>query len=68
MSLAITRTNRANPTLRITTIFLSKLKSLGKLPQRVIMHIIVVVGVYTNIQHSKGLTFVRRFLELMNNK
>ena len=32
------------------------------------MHTIVVVGVYPNIQHSKGLTFVRRFLELMDNK
>ena len=38
-----------------TNHFLSKLKSLGKLPQGAIMCTIDVVGLYPNIPHSEGL-------------
>ena len=51
-----------------TNNFLSKLKSLGKLPQGAILCTIYVVGLYPNIPHSKGLNALRRFLELRDNK
>ena len=54
--------------IKHTNHFLSKLKSLGKLPQGAILCTIDVVGLYPNILHSKGLTSLRRFLELTDNK
>ena len=54
--------------IKHTNHFLSKLKSLGKLPQGAILCTIDVVGLYPNILHSKGLTSFRRFLELTDNK
>ena len=54
--------------IKDTNHFLSKLKSLGKLPQGAILCTIDVVGLYPNIPHSKGLTSLRRFLELRGNK
>ena len=48
--------------------FLSKLKSLGKLPQGTILCTIDVVDFYPNIPHSEGLNSLRRFLELRDNK
>ena len=48
--------------------FLSKLKSLGKLPQGAILCTIEIVGLYPNIPHSEGLTSLGRFLELRDNK
>ena len=49
--------------IKDTNHFLSKLKSLGKLPQGAILCTIDVVGLYPNILHSEGLTSLRRFLE-----
>ena len=54
--------------IKDTNHFLSKLKSLGKLPQGSILCIIDIVGFYPNIPHSKGLNSLRRFLELRDNK
>ena len=54
--------------IKHTNHFLSKLKSLGKLPQGAILCTIDVVGLYPNILHSKGLTSLRRFLELTDKK
>ena len=54
--------------LKNTSHFLSKLKSLGKLPQGAILCTIDVVGLYPNIPHSEGLNSLRRFLELRDNK
>ena len=48
--------------------FLSKLKILGKLPQGTILCTTEVVGLYLNIAHNEGLTSLRRFLELRDNK
>ena len=47
--------------------FLSKLKSLGKLPQGAILCTIDVVGIYPNIAHSESLNSLRRFFELRDN-
>ena len=47
-----------------TNHFLSKLKSLGKLPEGVILSAIDVVGLYFNILHSEGPTSLRKFSEL----
>ena len=47
-----------------TNHFLSKLKSLGKLPQGAILCTTDVVGLYPNIPHSEGLNSLRRFLEI----
>ena len=54
--------------IKDTNHFLSKLKSLGKLSQGAILCTIDVVGLYPNIPHSEGLTALRRFLELRDNK
>ena len=54
--------------IKDTNHFLSKLKSLGKLPQGAILCTIDVVGLYPNIPHSEGLNSLRRFLELRDNK
>ena len=54
--------------IKDTNHFLSKLKSLGKLPQGAILYIIDVVGLYPNISHSEGLNSLRRFLELRDKK
>ena len=54
--------------IKDTNHFLSKLKSLGKLPQRAILCTIDVVGLYPHIPHSEGLNSLRRFLELRDNK
>ena len=54
--------------IKDTNHFLSKLKSLGKLPQGAILCTIGVVGLYPNIPHSEGLNSLRRFLELRDNK
>ena len=54
--------------IKYTNHFLSKLESLGKLLQGVILCTIDVVGLYPNIPHSEGLTSRRRFLELRDNK
>ena len=51
-----------------TNHFLSKLKSLGKLPQGAILCTIDIVSLYPNIPHSEGLNSLRRFLELRDNK
>ena len=48
--------------------FLSKLKSLGKLPQGAILCTINVVGLYPNIPHSEGLNSLPSILELRDNK
>ena len=48
--------------------FLTKLKSLAKLPQGAILCTIEIVGLYPNIPHSEGLTSLGRFLELRDNK
>ena len=54
--------------IKNTNHFLSKLKTIGKLPQGAILCTIDVVGLYPNIAHSEGLTSLRRFLELRDNK
>ena len=54
--------------IKDTNHFLSKLKSLGKLPQGAILRTIDVVGLYRNIPYSEGLHSLRRFLELRDNK
>ena len=54
--------------IKDTNYFLSKLKSLGKLPQGKILCTVDVVGLYLNIPHSESLTSLRRFLELRENK
>ena len=54
--------------IKDTNHFLSKLKSLGKLPQGAILCTIDIVGLYPNIPHSEGLNSPRRFLELRDNK
>ena len=54
--------------MKDTKHFLSKLKSLGKLPQGAILCTIDVVGLYPNVPHSEGLSSLRRFLELRDNK
>ena len=48
--------------------FLDRLSSLGKLPQEAILCTVDVVGLYPNIPYSEGLTFLRRALELRDNK
>ena len=54
--------------IKDTNYFLSKLKNLGKLPQGAILCTIYVVGLYPDIPHSEGLTSLRRFFELRDNK
>ena len=54
--------------IKDTNHFLSKLKSLGKLPHGAILCTIDVVGLYPNIPRSEGLNSLRRFLELRENK
>ena len=54
--------------IKHTNHFLSKLKSLGKLPQVTILCTIEVVRLYPNIPHSEGLTSFPRFLELREKK
>ena len=54
--------------IKDTNHFLSKLKSLGKLPQGAILCTIDVVGLYPSIPHSEGLNSLRRFFELGDNK
>ena len=54
--------------IKDTNHFLSKLKSLGKLPQGAILCTIDTVGLFPNIPPSEGLTSHRRFLELRDNK
>ena len=54
--------------IKDSNLFLSKLKSLGKLPQRAILCATDVVGLYSNIMYSEGLTSLQRFLELKDNK
>ena len=59
---------KVNSYLKNTSHFLSKLKSLGKLPQGAILCTIDVPGLYPNIPHSEGLISLLRFLELRDNK
>ena len=54
--------------IKDTNHFLSKLKSLGKLPQGAILCTTDAVGLYPNIPLTEGLTLLRRFLELRDNK
>ena len=54
--------------IKYTSHFLTKLKSLGKLPQGAILCTIAVVGLYSNITQREGLTGLPRFLELRDNK
>ena len=54
--------------IKDTNHFLSKLKSLGQLPQGAILCTVDVVGLYPNIPQSEGLNSLRRFLELRDNK
>ena len=54
--------------IKDTNHFLSKLKSLGRLLQGAILFTIDIVSLYSNIPHSEGLTSLRRFLELRDNK
>ena len=54
--------------IEYTNHFLSKSKSLGKLPQRAILCTTDVVGIYPNIPHNEGLTSLQRFLGLRDNK
>ena len=54
--------------IKNTNHFLSKLKSLGKLPQGAILCTIDVVSLYPNIPHSEGLNSLRRYLKLRDNK
>ena len=54
--------------IKDTNHFLSKLKSLGKLPQGAILCTIDVVGLYPNNPHSEGLHSLRRFLELRDKQ
>ena len=54
--------------IKDTNHFLNRLSSLGKLPQRAILHTVDVVCLYPNIPHSEGLTSLRRVLELRDNK
>ena len=58
------------PVIQIAVIILSilsKLKSLGKLPDGAILCTIDIVGLYPNIPHSEGLTSLPRFLQLRDN-
>ena len=54
--------------IKYTNHFLTKLKSLGKLPQGAILRTIAIVGLYSNITQRVGLTRLRRLLELRDNK
>ena len=54
--------------IKDTNHFLSKLKSLGKLPKEAILCTVGVGGLYPNIPHSEGLTSLPRFLELRGKK
>ena len=54
--------------IKDTNHFLSKLKSIRKLPQGVILCTIDVVGLYPNIPLSECLNSLRRSLELKDNK
>ena len=54
--------------IKDTSYFLSRLRSLGKLPQGAIPCTIDIVGLYPNIPHSEGLTSLRRVLKLRDNK
>ena len=54
--------------IKDTNHFLNELKSLGKLPQGAILCTIDVVDLYLNNPHSEGMTSLRRFLELRDNK
>ena len=58
----------SNRTIRISTIFYSKLISFWKLPQGAILCTIDVVCLYLNISHREGLTSLQIFLELRNNE
>ena len=48
--------------IKDTNHFLSKLKSLGKLPQGAILCTVDIFGLYPNILHSEGLSSLQRFL------
>ena len=61
-------TQKVKSYIKDTNHFLSKLNSLGKLPQGVVLCTIDVLGLYPNIPHSEGLTSLQRFLELRGNK
>ena len=61
-------TQKVKSYIKDTNHFLSKLESLGKLRQGVILCTIDVAGLYPNIPHSEGLNFLRRFLELRVTK
>ena len=61
-------TQKVKSYIKNTNHFLGKLKSLGKLPQGAVLCTRDVVGLYPNILHSEGPTFLRRFLELRDNK
>ena len=54
--------------IKDTNHFLSKLKSIMKLPQGAILCTIDVVALYPNIPHNECLNSFRRFLELRENK
>ena len=54
--------------IKNTNYISSKLKRLSKLPQGPIVCTIDIVGLYRNIPHSEGLTFLRRLLEFGDNK
>ena len=53
--------------IKDTNHFLSKLKSIGKLPDGAILCTIDIVGLYPNIPHGEGLTSLPRFLQLRDN-
>ena len=58
------QTQKVKPYIKDTNHFLSKLKSLGKLPQGVILCVNDIIGLYPNIAHSEGLTSLRRFFRI----
>ena len=49
--------------IKDTNHFLRKIKELSQLPEGTILFIIGVAGLYPNISHDEGLTFLKDFLE-----
>ena len=59
---------KVNSFIKDTNHFLRKIKSLGQLPEEVILCTIDVAGLYPNIPHEEGLASLRKFLDATTEK
>ena len=59
---------KVNSFIKDTNHFLWKIKSLGQLPEGVILCTVDDIGLYPNIPHEEGLTSLRRFLDARTEK